>query len=305
MATRSDPPVNRDHRQPRPPGEPGALPGLPELLDLVEDYLTGGFRRAERVVRPAGRAGRRADAASEAPAMPHVEAPRSPLRPHRQTPSAAPGAIPSAESQTPSAAQDSLAAVAREVAVCQRCALHRERKRAVPGEGADRPAVLVVGEGPGADEDRTGRPFVGAAGQYLDKWLQAVDLSRERNCFIANVVKCRPPGNRDPLPEETAACLPFLERQIRLLAPRAILCVGRVASRTLLGRDSPIGSLRGRVHDYRGLPLVPTYHPSAVLRSPDLKRPVWEDLKRLKLALDSGASAVQGASTGSGPAADG
>jgi DNA polymerase len=177
--------------------------------------------------------------------------------------------------------------VAREVAACRRCGLHAGRRNAVPGEGAEKPLVLVVGEGPGADEDRTGRPFVGAAGKYLDKWLAAVELSREANCFIANVVKCRPPGNRDPQPEEAAACRPFLERQIELLRPRAILTVGRIASRLLLGREDPIGALRGRAYEYQGVPLVPTFHPSAVLRDASLRRAVWEDLKRLKSILDT------------------
>jgi DNA polymerase len=141
--------------------------------------------------------------------------------------------------------------------------------------------VLVVGEGPGADEDRTGRPFVGAAGRYLDKWLSAIDAGRESNAYIANIVKCRPPGNRDPLPEEQAACRPFLERQISLLQPKAILTVGRVASQALLDTGAPLGKLRGEVHVFRDIPVVPTYHPSAVLRNQSLRKPVWEDLKRL------------------------
>ena len=168
---------------------------------------------------------------------------------------------------------------------CTRCALHRGRKHAVPGEGAAHPLVLVIGEGPGAEEDATGRPFVGPAGQLLDKMLKAIELDRATNCFIANVVKCRPPGNRDPQPEESAACLPYLRAQIAVLRPRAILAVGRVAAQTLTGLSAGVGELRRRQLAYEGIPLAVTYHPSAVLRDSSLKRPVWEDLKRLKSTL--------------------
>jgi DNA polymerase len=175
--------------------------------------------------------------------------------------------------------------IAVQVAACTRCALHRGRKKAVPGEGAAHPSVLVIGEGPGAEEDATGRPFVGPAGQLLDKMLKAIELNRGANCFIANVVKCRPPGNRDPLPEESAACLPYLKAQLAILGPKAILAVGRVAAQSLTGLGAGVGELRRRQLSYAGLPLFVTYHPSAVLRDASLKRPVWEDLKRLKAAL--------------------
>jgi DNA polymerase len=162
----------------------------------------------------------------------------------------------------------------------------------VPGEGVEKPLVLVIGEGPGADEDATGRPFVGPAGQLLDKMLAAINLSRDTNAFIANIVKCRPPGNRDPLPEERAACIHFLEGQIEALSPRYILCVGKVAAQTMLQNDWTIGSMRGRFFEYRSpggavFPLTTTYHPSYLLRSPEQKRPAWEDLKKLRAALDS------------------
>jgi DNA polymerase len=147
---------------------------------------------------------------------------------------------------------------------------------------------MVIGEGPGADEDAAGRPFVGRAGKLLDDMLASrgqIGLYRDKNCFIANVVKCRPPENRDPLPEETAACAPFLARQIALLKPLLILAVGRISAQTLLKTGEGIGKLRGRFYDYEGVPLLPTYHPSALLRSPELKRPVWEDLKKLRTKL--------------------
>ncbi|MDR0722784.1 MAG: uracil-DNA glycosylase [Treponema sp.] len=177
---------------------------------------------------------------------------------------------------------DSLEALKVEIQHCQGCPLHTGRIHAVPGEGASQPLVLVIGEGPGADEDASGRPFVGKAGQLLDRMLEAVDLSRERNCFIANVVKCRPPNNRDPLPEEIAACAPFLDRQLALLKPRMILCVGRVAMQSLLHTDEGIGRLRGKLTVYKGFSLLGTYHPSALLRDASLKRAAWEDLKILR-----------------------
>lgn len=180
-----------------------------------------------------------------------------------------------------------LEAVAAEVAACAKCQLALNRTRTVPGEGSLDPPVLFVGEGPGEDEDRTGRPFVGAAGRYLDKWIAAAGLERS-SCYIANCVKCRPPQNREPHPDEIGACLPYLERQIAAIAPRVIVCLGRIASQALLATSAGVGALRGKVHDRRGIPLVVTYHPSAVLRDQTLRGPVWEDLKRLKGLLADG-----------------
>ncbi|MDR0389833.1 MAG: uracil-DNA glycosylase [Spirochaetaceae bacterium] len=182
-------------------------------------------------------------------------------------------------------AGDSLERVSSDIAACSACGLAALRNRAVPGEGVQNPLALVIGEGPGADEDREGRPFVGPAGQLLDLMLASIKLFRDKNCFIANVVKCRPPHNRDPLPEESAACASFLARQIALLKPRAILCVGRVAAQVLLKSSEGIGRLRGQFAEYQGIPLLPTYHPSALLRDQSLKRPAWEDLKLLKEKL--------------------
>jgi DNA polymerase len=192
---------------------------------------------------------------------------------------------------------DTLETVAAEIRRCTACPLWGGRTQAVPGEGAPRPLVLVVGEGPGADEDASGRPFVGKAGQLLDRMLDAVALSRRTNCFIANTVKCRPPDNREPLPEETAACAPFLARQISLLRPRAILALGRTAAQALLDTEAPLGSLRGGLAEYRGIPLIPTYHPSALLRDESKKRPAWEDLKTLRAKL-SELDAAYAASSG-------
>jgi DNA polymerase len=144
---------------------------------------------------------------------------------------------------------------------------------------------MFVGEGPGEEEDRTGRPFVGAAGQYLDKWIPSIGLKRAE-CFIANTVKCRPPRNREPRLEEIAACLPYLMKQIRIVQPRTICCLGRIAAQTLLQTTSSLGALRGKVHSWQGIPLVVTYHPSAVLRDTDLRKPAWDDLKLLKALLE-------------------
>ena len=181
-----------------------------------------------------------------------------------------------------------LGEIAATVETCQLCDLCKTRTRTVPGEGVQDPLVLVVGEGPGADEDASGRPFVGRAGQYLDKWLDAIQLDRKINCFIANIVKCRPPGNRDPDPGEREACIAYLDRQIDALSPRGILTLGRVAIQTLLGSSRGIGALRGRTYEYRGVPVIPTYHPSGVLRNPAYRKDVWDDLRRLQsLITDS------------------
>ncbi|MDP2792298.1 MAG: uracil-DNA glycosylase [Rectinemataceae bacterium] len=183
---------------------------------------------------------------------------------------------------------DSLERIAAEISRCTGCRLAASRRNTVPGQGVPEPVVLVVGEGPGQEEDSSGLPFVGPAGRLLDKMLQAIGLSRTTNCHIANVVKCRPPMNRDPAPDEQAACQGYLDRQIAVLRPRVILCAGKVASQALTGAKDGIGRLRGREFDYCGIPLVATYHPSALLRDESLKRPAWEDLKRLRGILTDG-----------------
>ncbi len=177
-------------------------------------------------------------------------------------------------------ALDSWDAVASEVAGCIKCELHLCRKRTVFGVGDRAAQWLVVGEAPGADEDEQGEPFVGRAGGLLNAMLRGIGLAREQ-VFIANVLKCRPPGNRDPKPDEVAHCLPYLERQIALLQPRIMLAVGRIAAQNLLATDTPIGKLRGQVHAFGSarIPLVVTYHPAYLLRAPAEKRKAWEDLK--------------------------
>ncbi|HEB11717.1 MAG TPA: uracil-DNA glycosylase [Spirochaetales bacterium] len=184
--------------------------------------------------------------------------------------------------------EDQFLEINNEISSCRKCGLFKERNNTVPGEGVINPLVMLIGEGPGADEDRTGKPFVGRAGKYLDSWLMAIDLDRRKNCFIGNIVKCRPPDNRDPLPEESSACLPYLQRQISFIRPKAIMTLGRIATQILTGEKSGIGALRGRIYSYQGIPLAPTYHPSAVLRNISLRASVWQDLQKLRSVLQNG-----------------
>ena len=184
----------------------------------------------------------------------------------------------------------SLATIAKAVESCTRCPLFKTATRGVPGEGDPKARLVCVGEAPGANEDETGRPFVGQAGQLLTKILAAVDLTREE-VFITNVVKHRPPGNRNPAPNEIEACSPYLVRQLELIKPKVIVAFGTFAAQTLLNTKTPIGKLRGEVHRYHGIPLVVTYHPAALLRNPSWKRPTWEDVKLARRILDSSANA--------------
>ena len=161
---------------------------------------------------------------------------------------------------------------------CRKCELHRDRTHAVPGEGPADAKLVVVGEGPGKTEDETGRPFVGRAGELLTDILSAIDLPREQ-VFICNVVKCRPPNNRKPLPTEIESCVPYLYRQLAILRPAVILAMGGTAAETLLNTRQSLGSLRGKVHEFRGIPLVVTYHPAALLRNPHWKKPTWDDVR--------------------------
>jgi DNA polymerase len=184
---------------------------------------------------------------------------------------------------------DSLEALAKAVKRCTRCSLYETATNPVPGEGDPNAKLVCVGEAPGAKEDATGRPFVGQAGQLLTKILAAIDLTREQ-VFICNVLKHRPPGNRNPRPEEVEACSPYLIRQLELIKPKVIVAFGTFAAQTLLNTKAPIGQLRGLVHQYHGIPLVVTYHPAALLRNPAWKRPTWEDVKLARRILDSSSS---------------
>jgi DNA polymerase len=186
----------------------------------------------------------------------------------------------------PAQPEDRVARIARlpwrelvaDIAACTACGLCRTRHKTVPGVGDTSAEYLFVGEAPGAEEDARGEPFVGQAGRLLDNMLAALGMDRERNVYIANVLKCRPPNNRTPEPVEVDACRPYLERQVALIEPKLIVALGRSAASLLLGTDASIASLRGRVHRYRGIPLVVTYHPAYLLRNLHDKAKAWEDL---------------------------
>ncbi len=185
--------------------------------------------------------------------------------------------------------RSALEAVREELGDCRRCPLHQTRHRLVFGEGAPRAELVFVGEAPGADEDAQGLPFVGAAGQLLTKIIGAMGLQREE-VYICNILKCRPPGNRNPQPDEIVACEPFLLRQLQAIRPKVICALGTFAAHTLLKSEAPISALRGRLHTYQGIPLMPTYHPAYLLRNPGAKKQVWEDVQMVMKALsgDSG-----------------
>ena len=183
-------------------------------------------------------------------------------------------------------AGEALIAIREDLGDCCRCKLHAQgRKQIVFGVGNPAADVMFVGEAPGADEDEQGIPFVGRAGQLLTKMIEAMGFSRDE-VYIANVLKCRPPGNRDPQPDEVESCEPFLFRQIETVQPKVIIALGAFAARTLLKTLDPISRLRGRVYDYRGAKLIPTFHPSFLLRSPGYKREAWEDLKKALALMD-------------------
>ena len=201
---------------------------------------------------------------------------RSPIPPESKTPAAV----------SPPASGESLESLAATAAGCSLCRLSEKRQTVVFGEGDPKAGVMFIGEGPGADEDRTGRPFVGQAGKLLDRMIFAMGYDREE-VYIANVVKCRPPGNRDPKDDEVVACADYLDRQIDLIEPEVIVALGKPASRRLTGTNKPMGALRGRWSSYRGTPLMPVFHPAYLLRQPRLKREAWEDLKLVMLRLAS------------------
>ncbi|HET7216731.1 MAG TPA: uracil-DNA glycosylase, partial [Vicinamibacterales bacterium] len=192
--------------------------------------------------------------------------------------------IPIALSRSP---DEALAAIREHIGDCTRCKLHRlGRKQIVFGVGNPSADLMFVGEAPGADEDVQGIPFVGRAGQLLTKIIEAIGLTRDE-VYIANVIKCRPPENRNPEPDEVESCEPFLFRQIDDIKPRVIVALGTFAAKALLKTQDPISRLRGRVYDYRGAKLIPTFHPAFLLRSPDRKRDVWEDMKKVRALLQS------------------
>ncbi|MFL6200750.1 MAG: uracil-DNA glycosylase [Thermoanaerobaculia bacterium] len=174
-----------------------------------------------------------------------------------------------------------MAALRTAAEACTRCRLAQGRQKVVFGAGNPAAELMLIGEAPGAEEDKQGLPFVGAAGELLTRIIQAMDMRRE-DVYIANILKCRPPGNRDPQPDEVAACRGYLDRQIDLIQPRVIVALGRIAAQALLGNDSPIGQMRGQWYRIRGIPAMVTYHPAALLRNQGLKRPTWEDMQQVR-----------------------
>jgi uracil-DNA glycosylase family 4 len=183
-----------------------------------------------------------------------------------------------------------LAALRAEVAACTLCSLHRGRTQTVFSDGNPEARLMVVGEAPGANEDRTGLPFVGQAGKLLDLLLASVGLSRLESVYICNVLKCRPPGNRNPEAGEIQSCSPYLKRQIELVRPEVILAVGTFSAQVLTGSNQPLGKLRGSVHSYQGVPTIVTYHPAALLRNSGWTRATWDDLQLMRDVLDGTAS---------------
>ncbi|MCX8116362.1 MAG: uracil-DNA glycosylase [Desulfobacterota bacterium] len=207
------------------------------------------------------------------PLRPSCEAPRDTGRKDLPPPS-----------RSSTAKRIGLSEIRSELGDCRRCPLHRTRKTIVFGEGNEQARLMLIGEGPGYEEDVQGRPFVGKAGQLLTRILQAIQLQREE-VYITNIVKCRPPQNRNPEPEEVEACSPFLWKQIQAIRPKVICALGTVSAQTLLRTDAKITALRGRSFEVSGIPVFPTYHPAYLLRNPDKKREVWEDMKRIAQAL--------------------
>ncbi len=180
---------------------------------------------------------------------------------------------------------ETLTAIRRDLGDCARCRLCESRTHIVFGEGSPNAQLVFVGEGPGFDEDQCGQPFVGAAGQLLTKIIAAMQLTRE-TVYICNIVKCRPPNNRNPEHDEIRQCLPFLKRQLAAIRPRVICALGNVAARSLLETETPISRLRGQLHEFMGIPVMPTFHPAFLLRNPEKKREVWDDVKQIMKLLE-------------------
>ncbi len=265
---------------------PVVLPPIPH--PPADRRIGGPTDETERTAAPAAPAATAATAA--APATPADEDVTGQPKWKRGAPP-----IPSAGITVPTPASDlfrddplasknieELAAMVRE---CPRCPLCESRAHAVPGEGPSDARLIVVGEGPGAVEDETGRPFVGRAGELLTEILEAIDLPRDK-VFICNVVKCRPPNNRKPQQDEIAACVPYLYRQIEVIRPTVILAMGATAAETLLKTRQSLGAFRNKVHEFRGIPVVVTYHPAALLRNPHWKKPTWDDVRIARQLVD-------------------
>jgi uracil-DNA glycosylase family 4 len=254
---------------------------LSEILAYLSEIGYGDF-----YLRPNARPSASARPAAAA----RAEAPIPASAPELTVPPVVPVLVPPvsiASAPDVAARLAELESLAATVAGCTRCRLAEGRNNVVFASGNPDADLMLVGEGPGAEEDRQGLPFVGPAGELLTRIIQAIDMKRE-DVYIANVVKCRPPGNRDPQPDEIQACRGYLEKQIGLVRPRVLVALGRIAAQALLGHDSPIGQLRGRWYEALGVPVLVTYHPAALLRNPALKRPTWEDMQQVRDRLRGG-----------------
>ena len=216
------------------------------------------------------------------PAWPATLSPAPPQPPRAQDPAL--HIVPSLFDATPRIEGDSLARIREDIGDCKRCRLCEARNKIVFGDGSERAELVFVGEGPGHDEDVQGLPFVGRAGKLLNQMIEAMGLRREQ-VYICNIVKCRPPGNRQPERDEVATCSPFLDRQLAVIQPKAIVCLGNVAAQTLLGTNKSISQFRGQWFDFRGTKLLATYHPAFLLRTPSAKSEVWKDLKKVMAEL--------------------
>jgi len=251
------------------------MSGLREVFLAIRPTVEEPQERAPYAAGPQARR------AMQPPALPRssgAEQPQPAMTTPRETPR------PQARPLTvlpPAPEAETLAERARAITGCTRCRLCEGRQNVVYGEGSPTARLMIIGEGPGADEDASGRPFVGPAGQLLTRMLAAIHIERDA-VYIGNIVKCRPPNNRDPLPTEVQACLPYLEEQIELIHPGVLLLLGRVAARTLLNQDQTLGAFRQRTHSFRGVPVFVTYHPAALLRTPGWKKDAWVDLQRLE-----------------------
>jgi DNA polymerase len=258
-------------------GQPGGLPASPESIAATPAPLDPQSPSGQPPARPPARLSARPAA-------------RLPARDWRVGAPAIPGPgltipAPAIDLLSPAASWPSLEAVATEIAGCRACFLCQGRRNVVPGEGNPAAELVLVGEGPGQTEDETGRPFVGRAGELLTEILAAIGYTRDQ-VFICNVVKCRPPQNRKPLPEEIASCSRYLEAQLSLIKPKVILALGATAAEALLQTKRSLADLRGKVHSYRGSPLVVTYHPAALLRNPNWKKPTWDDVRIARQLID-------------------
>jgi uracil-DNA glycosylase len=307
------PPTPTPTPAPPPPSpSPAPLPAAPATRQNARHEREQQFQAAcARFVADAlaqiERTRQAAAAAAAAGAEPDPPAATPPVAPAQVNLFAAAGLEAAADPAPPPAAPDpapaavypeaaldppaALEVIANEVRACTRCALHGSRTQAVPGSGNPLAGLVLIGEAPGQEEDRQGLPFVGRSGQLLTDILRAIGFARE-DVFICNILKCRPPGNRDPQREEAAACTPYLERQLAVIRPRLILCLGRIAAQRLLGTDASLGSLRQSLHFLGTIPVLATFHPAALLRNPAQKRDAWDDVRKARALYDALAEAA-------------